>query len=266
LEPLLIGAVAYDARVVPIWDGFQRWFAARGLPIDFVLFTNYERQVEAQLRGVIDLAWNSPLAWIEARRIAPHARAVAMRDTDQDLTSVFVVREDGPSSVAGIRRVGVGAADSPQATLIPLLHLAEAGVEPEVVHHDVGVGKHGDHIGGERDAIRALMRGEVDAACILDANLMVFGRDGTLPSEAARVLARTGHYDHCNFTVVGDAPGIPEFVELLLAMSFADPAVRPLMEMEGLTRWVPGRTIGYALLERAVERFQTLRPWLAKPR
>ena len=44
---LLMGAVAYDAKVVTIWDGFQRYFARRGLAFDYVLYSNYERQVEA---------------------------------------------------------------------------------------------------------------------------------------------------------------------------------------------------------------------------
>jgi hypothetical protein len=35
-------------------------------------------------------------------------------------------------------------------------------------------------------------------------------------------------------------------------MSYDDPAVRPLLDMEGLKAWLPGRTTGYTLLERAV--------------
>src|SRR4051812_10168995 len=162
---LVLGAVAYDAKVVPIWEGFRAYFEAHGLPFDFVLYSNYERQVEAHLRGDIEVAWNSPLAWLEARRAAPsRARAIAMRDTDCDLTSVVLVRADGPvRDVADLRgrAIGVGAADSPQATLIPLGVLAEAGVDSlrdlTVVRHDVLLGKHGDHIGGERDAVRALL-------------------------------------------------------------------------------------------------------------
>ena len=59
-ETLLMGAVAYDPKVVTIWDGFQRWFAGRGLAFDYVLYTNYERQVEAHLAGHVHVAWNSP--------------------------------------------------------------------------------------------------------------------------------------------------------------------------------------------------------------
>jgi len=37
-----------------------------------------------------------------------------------------------------------------------------------------------------------------------------------------------------------------------------------LLDMEGLKIWRPGRTSGYALLERAVDRYGTLAPWLAR--
>ncbi|HTE51034.1 MAG TPA: PhnD/SsuA/transferrin family substrate-binding protein [Kofleriaceae bacterium] len=276
-DALLLGAVAYDPKVVTIWDGFQQYFAASGLDFDYVLYSNYERQVEAQLAGHYHVAWNSPLAWIEADRAARargrSARAVAMRDSDRDLTSVVVVRADSPiASVDDLRgkRLGTGAADSPQAHLIPLLHLAEAGLEPgrdlEVRRFDLLVGKHGDHIGGERDAARALMAGEVDAACMIDGNHLLFAHEGVLPAGATRVVAHTAAYDHCNFTVLDDAPRalVDRFVELLFAMSYDDPVVRRLFDLEGLKAWKPGRTEGYAQLERAVDRFGTLREWLAR--
>lgn len=276
-DTLVLGAVAYDAKVVPIWDGFLAYFARHGLAFDYVLYSNYERQVEAQLRGDFHVGWSSPLAWLEAERAAPRrgrtARAIAMRDTDQDLTSLIVARADGP--VATIRdlrgrRLGVGATDSPQATLIPLEHVAAEGLQPgvdvEVVHHDVLVGKHGDHVGGERDAVRALLAGKVDAACLLDGNHLVFAREGVVPPGALRVIARTGAYDHCNMTVLDDAPAaaVARFTELLLAMSYDDPSVRPLLDLEGLKAWRPGRTTGYELLSRAIDRTGYLEPWLAR--
>ncbi len=272
---LILGAVAYDPKVVTIWDGFQQWFRERGLPFDYVLFTSYERQVEAHFDGLVDVCWNSPLAWIESEKLAGmrnrEAHAIAMRDTDRDLTSLIVVSATSDVKEIGDlrgRRVAVGAKDSPQATLLPLLHLAEQGLEPgidfEVIHQDVLLGKHGDHIGGEREAARTLVRGDVDGACILDANHLAFSRDGTFTSGATRVLARTSPYDHCNFTVLDGAPewSIRKFRELLLGMSYADPSVRRLFDLEGLKSWQPGRTSGYAQLERAVARFDSLQPWL----
>ncbi len=255
---LVMGAVAYDAKVVTIWDGFREWFAGRGFDFDYVLYSNYERQVEALVAGHIDVAWNSPLAWVRAARMG-EVRAVAMRDSDCDLTSVVVVRADSdietPADLNG-RTVAVGAIDSPQATLIPLAHLRALGVaDIDVQHHDVGVGKHGDHVGGERDAARALMAGTADAACMVDGNHLLFGVEGTLPAGSTRIVAQTPAYDHCNFTVGAGAPAelVDRFVELLLGMSYDDPEVRPLLDLEGLKEWRAGRTIGYAQLERAVE-------------
>ncbi|NUP96248.1 MAG: PhnD/SsuA/transferrin family substrate-binding protein [Planctomycetaceae bacterium] len=273
---IVLGAVAYDPKVVTIWDGFQRFFALHGLEFDYVLYTNYERQVEQHFAGAFDVAWNSPLAWIEAERVARargrKARAIAMRDTDCDLTSVVLVRQEGPKTPADLRGrvIGVGASDSPQATLLPLEHLASLGLEPgrdfEVRRFDVLVGKHGDHVGGERLAAQALVRGEVDAACVIDGNHLAFSADGTLPRGSVRVLAQTGPFDHCNFTVLDgvDEGSVARFRELLFGMRYDDPAVRPLMDLEGLKQWREGRTSGYAALERACERFGWLAPFLER--
>jgi phosphonate transport system substrate-binding protein len=263
---LLMGAVAYDPKVVTIWAGFRSWFADRGFDFDFVLYSHYERQVEDLVEGRIDAAWNSPLAWIRAERLAAHkgrrVSPLVMRDTDRDLTSVVVVRGDSPyQEVAELKgqTVAVGAVDSPQATLIPGSFLRASGLSPEedvsLQRHDVGVGLHGDHIGGERDAARALAAGSVAGACMIDANHLLFGREGTLPAGSTRVIARTPPYDHCNLSV-GEharADDVRRLEELLLSMSYADPAVRPLFDLEGLTAWLPGRTDGYAALATAVD-------------
>ena len=77
---LLMGAVAYDPKVVTIWDGFRAWFRDQGLDFDYVLYSNYERQVEDLVAGRIHAAWNSPLAWVRTARLrargpgARHAR------------------------------------------------------------------------------------------------------------------------------------------------------------------------------------------------
>jgi phosphonate transport system substrate-binding protein len=263
---LVLGAVAYDPKVVTIWEGFKAYFARRELPFDYVLFSNYERQVESHLAGHFHVAWNSPLAWVRARRLAgargQKVEALAMRDTDQDLTSVIVVRGDsGISSVADLRdkRVAVGALDSPQATLIPLSHLGAQGLTPgkdfEVSYNDLLGGKHGDHIGGEREAARALVSGDCEAACMIDGNHLLFINEGILPAGATRVLSQTSAYDHCNLTVGPEAPPalIERFHALLMGMSYDDPEVRPLLDLEGLKVWREGRLQGYEALERAVD-------------
>jgi ABC-type phosphate/phosphonate transport system substrate-binding protein len=266
-RPFTLGAVAYDPKVVTIWEGFKDWFATQRFAFDFVLYSSYEAQAEAHLAGHVDVTWDSPLAWVRTRRLAAaagrNASAVAMRDSDQDLTSVVLVRTDsGITDVAQLAgcTVGTGAVDSPQATLLPLAHLAGLGLDPgsafTVRRFDVMVTKHGDHVGGERDAVQALVDGSVDAACVIDGNQLLFAKEGTIAPDAVRILTRTERYDHCTMTVLDDVDRavVDRFVELLLSMSYDDPVVRPLLQLEGLRQWMPGRVSGYAQLEAAVDR------------
>ena len=50
-----IGAVAYDPKVVTIWEGFKAYFDKRGFETDFILYSNYDAQVDANLKGEIDI-------------------------------------------------------------------------------------------------------------------------------------------------------------------------------------------------------------------
>jgi phosphonate transport system substrate-binding protein len=264
--PLVLGAVAYDPKVVTIWSGFRHWLRCQGFDLDFVLYAHYERLVEDLVANRIDVAWCSPLAWVRARRMAEAQGEVVsplvMRDTDQDLTSVVVVRSSSSCAelvdLAGAT-VAVGAIDSPQATLIPLSLMRSAGLTPAidltVRRFDIGVGLHGDHIGGERDGVRALLAGQVEAACMLDASYLLFGTEGTVPPGATRVLARTDRFDHCVMVAHHDVdPAVAgRFTELLLSMSYDDPEARRLLDLEGLNVWRSGRTEHFGLLERGVD-------------
>ncbi len=274
MSGLLLGAVAYDPKVVTIWDGFRAWLRGQDLDFDYVLYSNYERQAGDLVAGRVDLAWNSPLAWVRARRLAA-ARGVAltpvtMRDTDCDLRSLVVVRADSAvRSLTGLRGhiVATGAVDSPQATLLPISLLRAVGLRPgdgpdadvRVRRFDIGVGLHGDHVGGEREAARALFAadpaGGVDAACMIDSNLLLFAREGVLPSGSVRVLGQTPPYDHCTMTAgpSADEALTRRFGELLLGMAYGDQDLRPLLDLEGLKQWLPPRLEGYGQLEQAVD-------------
>ncbi|QIL81039.1 phosphate/phosphite/phosphonate ABC transporter substrate-binding protein [Diaphorobacter sp. HDW4A] len=262
---LKLGAVAYAPKVITIWEGFKAHFIERGMYFDYVLYSNYESLTEALMSGDVQLAWNSPLAFVRADLMARAAgqkvESIAMRDTDLDVQSLLVVSADSPvqalDDLRG-RTVGFGAIDSPQATLIPLDHLRQAGMvagkDYTARRFDVLGGKHGDHIGGERDAAKAMVAGEIHASWMVAKNFLAFAAEGTLPAGKTRVLATSGAFDHCNMT---SGPSITQedsdrFRDLLLGMSWDDPKVRPLLELEGLKVWHPGRATGYQLLERAV--------------
>jgi ABC-type phosphate/phosphonate transport system substrate-binding protein len=263
MKPILVGAVIYDPKVSLIWDIIKEFFTDEGCPIDCVFYSNYELQVSALAAGHIDIAWNSPLAWVDAlRRTSGRCRAIAMRDTDRDRISRIVVRRgSGIESIGDLRgrTLATGAIDSPQATLLPIQHLREhglmAGRDFTVRRHDLLVGKHGDHIGGEKEALRSLHAGDADAACMLDLNWEAWRADGTIDPNRVHILTSTPPFDHCNFTVLERFPEerARGWTDVLFRMRYDNPAHREMMSLEGLKAWLPGRTIGYAALTAATE-------------
>lgn len=260
-KPVLVGAVIYDPKVALIWDIIKDFFAAEKCPIDYVFYSNYELMVEALIGKHIHIAWNSPLAWVDAqRRTNDRCRALAMRDTDRDRVTHWVVRkESGFSQLGDLKNktVATGAIDSPQAHLLPLLHLRKNGLIPEKDLHvrrfDVMVGKHGDHIGGERDALAAVEKKEADACAVLDLNWERWTTDGTIDPQKYNILGTTPAFDHCNFTVLDSFPtaDAERWTNTLYRMRYDNPAHREMMDMEGLKAWLPGRTEKYAALAEA---------------
>jgi len=162
-QTILLGAVAYDPKVVTIWEGIREHFQEQGVPMDFALFSNYERQVEELLKGHIDVAWNTPLAHVRVRRrTGNESLSLGMRDSDRDFHAKLIVRRDsGIESLKDLegRRVAVGSADSTQARILPLYFLAREGVDLsrlKLLPFDTDLGKHGDTGSSEIDVLRAL--------------------------------------------------------------------------------------------------------------
>jgi ABC-type phosphate/phosphonate transport system substrate-binding protein len=258
IESLVIGAVAYTPNVAPIWEGMRDYFADSDAPMDFVLFSNYARQVDTLLAGHIDIAWNTNLAYVRTvLRTAGTCRALAMRDTDTTFRTVFVAQAGsgltGPDSLKG-RRLALGSRDSAQAAILPLHYLRAAGVDDlELVRFDTDIGKHGDTGRSELDAIDAVLAGEADAATIGINTWESVGREQLMPGALEEVW-QTEQYCHCMFTAL-DA--LPEqrwrpWVTRLLAMDWDRPDHRRILELEGLRRWVRPQLDGYRALFDAV--------------
>jgi len=260
-KPLLVGAVAYTANVVPIWEGMRDYFADTDAPIDFILFSNYGRQVDALLAGTIDLAWNTNLAWVRTvGQTGGACRALAMRDTDTVFQTVLVARAgtsfDGLESLRD-KRLALGSQDSAQAAILPVHFLDHNGPgadEVELLRIDSDVGKHGDTGRSELDALRAVLDERADAAAIGINTWEAIGREELMPG-AFEAFWESPTYSHCNFTAL---PRVPEertgpWLERLLAMDWDNPEHRPILEMEGLRRWVSPKLDGYASLVEAVK-------------
>lgn len=261
-RPMRVGAVMYDPKVSVIWEIIGRFFEERSCPLDVTFYSTYELQVTALVDGVLDIAWNSPLAWLDAqRRTAGRCRAIAMRDTDRDRVSYIVGRKnDSVRTLADLRgrTLAVGATDSPQATLIPLELVRERGLDPgrdlAITRFDVLVGTHGDHVGGELEAFRCVERKEAAASAMLDLNWEAWTGDGTVDPLAFEIKASTERFDHCVFTARLDVNPDAErqWIETLFSMRYDNPADRSMMDLEGLKAWLPGRTTGFRALTAAV--------------
>jgi phosphonate transport system substrate-binding protein len=273
-KPIVVGAVAYDPRVVPIWESMREYFLASRTPIDYVLFSNYDSQVKALLAGQIEIAWNTNLAWVKVhRRTHGTCRALAMRDVDVGFTTTFVARtESGIKSLADLRgrRLALGSADSAQAAILPIHYLQQAGLEPErdfsLLRFDLDVGKHGDTGTSELEVLRALGEGRADAGALGSSTWTAQLSKGRVDPQAVRPVWTSPGYCHCNFTVLADFP--PDlaglWTETLLAMTYEQPRWRELMDAEGLKRWVrvdASILEDYRPLFEAVERQGLARAW-----
>src|SRR5207237_8689319 len=108
-----IGAVAYDPKVVGIWEGMRRYFHEEArLPVEVVLFQSYEAQVAALLAlpgeplPRIDIGWNTNLAFIQADAWSDRrCRPIAMRDTDVGWKNRIVAVTGGPVATLADRRI-----------------------------------------------------------------------------------------------------------------------------------------------------------------
>jgi ABC-type phosphate/phosphonate transport system substrate-binding protein len=262
MSDITVGAVAYHPRVVTIWEAFREYFARQDQPTDYVLYSNYERLVDALLEGAVDIGWNTNTAFVSVeRRLGAEARILGMRDMDAEFATVIVTRADetvdGALELAG-RRLALGSRDSGHAAILPLHYLAEQGLDAEadceLVRFDTDMGKHGDTGDSELRVVQAVAEGDADAGALGDVTWARFREEGVPATHGLAVTWRSPTYYHCNFTA------LPDFDEergrrwqqALLAMSYDDPVMRQPMTLEGVRRWLPGDRAGYESLAQAM--------------
>lgn len=267
-ETIWLGAVAYDPKVVTIWEGMRRYFHEEAqLPVEVVLFQSYEAQVLALLAQPdesvprIDIAWNTNLAYLQADEWTGHAcRAIAMRDTDLGWMTKIVAVNGGPvSSLADLknRTLALGSRDSGHAAILPVYFLDQQGIREgmdyQTLRFNSDLGKHGDTGASEVEVVRAVLDGRADAGAIGSPFWNTVREQHLVPEGAlSEVWSSTG-YNHCMFTARPDLDREREqrFVEALTAMSYDNPNHRPILDAEGLQRWLPPHLDGYADLRQA---------------
>jgi phosphonate transport system substrate-binding protein len=258
---LRLGAVAYHPRIVTIWERFRTYFADAGVSTDYILYSNYERLVDAVLDGTVEIGWNTNTAYVVLdHRAGGQTRILAMRDVDRDWATVLVTRKGKqPGSVTELsgRVLALGSRDSGHAAILPLHYLAKEGLDVascRLLRFDTDLGKHGDTGDSELDVVRAVAAGEADAGALSAAYFSAFRAESVPAVADLEVVWRSPAYYHCNFTVL-DSLGreiADRWSRALLAMDYDDPSLRPAMELEGVRRWYPGDREGYASLQTAM--------------
>jgi len=269
-KTIWLGAVAYDPKVVTIWEGMRRYFHEEAnLPVEVVLFQSYEAQVLALLAPSgdvgprIDIAWNTNLAYLQADEWSGHAcRPIAMRDTDLGWMTKIVAVDGGPiSTLADLkdRTLALGSRDSGHAAILPVHFLDQQGLREgkdyQTLRFNSDVGKHGDTGTSEVEVVRAVLDGRADAGAIGSPFWNTVRKDRLVPEGGLRELWSSPAYNHCMFTARPDLDRELEkrFVEALLAMSYENPVHRPILEAEGLERWLMPHIDGYADLRQAAD-------------
>ena len=264
-KPIMLGAVAYDPKVIPIWDIIRDYFNDNGVRLDYILFSNYEAQVEYLLSGKIDVAWNTNVAWVRTYELSNHkAKALLMRDTDIDFKSVFITKTNNNiKSICDLKgkKFGLGSADSAQAAILPLKYLSDELKnidDVKIVKFNSDLGKHGDTGRSEFDILEAILNNEIDAGSIGISSWIRMLEDGMFPSGEIESFFVTPGYCHCNFTVLDslDEKIVERFVSTMLSQDPNEPIIKKMMQMEGLNKWVvttKEELKGYAVLTQAMK-------------
>lgn len=259
MKTILLGAVAYDPKVVGIWDIIRDYSNEYGCKLDYVLFSNYERQVDSLLKGHIDIAWNTNVAWIRTLYATDNkAKAIAMRDTDLHWSTKFVVKKD--SKIKNLedlkgKKLGVGSADSSQANIMAIYYLNKNGLKIKesdinnseidnesvnIIRYNSDLGKHGDTGRSEWDVLDGLKNGSLDAGTIGSNTWIRILEEGLYPDGELISFYTSPDFCHCNFTVMPniDSEISDNFVKMLMSQKKENPIIKKMMAMEGLNEWI----------------------------
>lgn len=262
MKSILVGAVAYAPQIVPIWDTIREYANDyfKDIRLDYVLFSNYERQVQWLKEGKIDIAWNTNVAFIRSKHCTNNgAEAILMRDTDIGFKSVFVAKRDTMRGLEDLKgkKFGLGSLDSAQAAIMPLFYLQQASLALKempldslhqssaddtlkVYRFNSDVGKHGDTGRSEFDVLDKIKSGELDAGAIGSTTWVRVMQEGNYPQMVNFYTSPA--YCHCNFTTLKsfDSYLKRSFVEMMKSQNALknDPKIAHMMSLEGLNEWV----------------------------
>jgi ABC-type phosphate/phosphonate transport system substrate-binding protein len=253
-----IGAVAYAPSAVTIFEGLTRYLNKRGLPADYVLYSNYDALVAALERGEVDIAWNTPLAHAKFHvQNQCSSQTLVMRDVDVGVRSVLIAREDSkvtsPADLAG-KKLVLGSSQAAEATVLPMHFLKKEGFDLShvtIVSLEAEVDSQGNPCASPQHVLQAVREGRGDAGII---TLGLWNRIKDLPENSLRQVWTSPPFSHCVFTAAAafDKDQAHRFSRLMQEMDPNEAATMDVMRLEGTRKWLPGSADGFKDLVEAL--------------
>jgi phosphonate transport system substrate-binding protein len=252
-----LGAVAYAPSAVTVFENLRRYFAKTDLPIDYVLYSNYDALVDALRNGHVDIAWNTPLAHARYHLLCNgQSQTLVMRDVDCDFRCKLLVRKQAgintPADLPG-KTLALGSRDAAEATVLPLHYLKSQGVQLDKVKFlrlDEEMDLRGNPCSSPLHVLKALHAGRADAG-VVGARLW----DDLVARKAPEVegllaIWTSPSFSHCVFTAAKDFDKTvaARFTGLMLAMDGKDECTAEILRLEAARKWVVGSPAGFETL------------------
>jgi phosphonate transport system substrate-binding protein len=256
-----IGAVAYAPSAVTVFENLRRYFAKTDLPVDYVLYSNYDSLVDALRKGHVDIAWNTPLAHAQYHLLCNgQSQTLVMRDVDCDFRCKLLVRKEsgikGPTGLQG-KTLALGSREAAEATVLPLYYLKKEGVQLDKVkllRLDEEVDLRGNPCSSPLHVLKALRAGRADAGIVGERLWNDLVARKALEVDGLLAVWTSPAFSHCVFTAANDFDKTlaARFTRLMLAMDGKDEGTAEILRLEAASTWVAGSPDGFETLIEAL--------------
>jgi ABC-type phosphate/phosphonate transport system substrate-binding protein len=258
---LRIGAVAYAPSAVTVFDNLRRYFAKTDLPVDYVLYSNYDALVDALRKGHVDVAWNTPLAHARYHLLSDcQSQTLVMRDVDCNFRCRLLVRKESgiktPTDLQG-KTLALGSREAAEATVLPLHYLKSEGAQLDKVkflYLDEELDLRGNPCSSPLHVLKALRAGRAEAGIV--GERLWDDLVARKAPEALGLLAvwTSPSFSHCVFTAAKDfdKTRAARFTQLMLAMNGKDECTAEILRLEAASKWVASSPDGFETLIKAL--------------
>jgi phosphonate transport system substrate-binding protein len=178
-QPLTLGVHPYlgYAQLQLRFRPLAEYIAERiGQPVIVRVGRNYDEHIRETGRDLLDIAYMGPVSYVkltEAYGEKPILAGLERNGTTRLRGDIIVAADSGIETMADLRgkRFGFGDPDSTMSSIVPIAHLAHAGISLEDLAY------HG-HYKGHTNVAMAVLSGRVDAGAVKNEVFLSFRDQG----------------------------------------------------------------------------------------